>query len=217
MTLEENIIKEQVRLVSHEIRNQLSISDVYCEIIKKQMERNNIENEAISRALECIQKAAKLIGNSLLDLKSLSNFKTEPVDINQLIEEGIELGKSYFYEKNIRINTELTEKVTIDTDKNKFLACLINLIKNAAEAIETDGIITIKTLIQGENFKIKVSNSGKPIPKQTREKLFNNGFTTKQTGSGIGLYLSRENLRALGGDLKLNDTKNTEFEITLKM
>lgn len=217
MQSDNDTIKQQVRLVSHEIRNQLSISDVYCEIIKKQLAKNNIENESIDKALQCIGRSTKLIGNALLDLKTITNIELQQISVNQLIEESIELGKTYFYDKSIEIISKLGKDTEILADKNKLQACIINIIKNASEAIAEKGFIEISTSFDNNNFKISIKNNGKPITKTERTKIFNDGHTTKSQGSGIGLYLSRENLRKMGGDLTLKDTKITEFEISLKI
>ena len=98
-------------------------------------------------------------------------------------------------------------------DENKFLACLINIIKNAIEAIEKKGEIHISQSIEGENAVIKISNNGAPI--SDTEHIFDEGFTTKKTGSGLGLAICKEYLKEQNAELKLSkSTKDiTEFEI----
>lgn len=211
------IIKEQSRCIAHEIRNQVSICDVYCEIIKKQLTKNGIENNSIERAVECIQKSVKMINNSLIDLKTLDNLKQSICYINDLVEESINLGKVYIQDKQIQINSNLKENVQIYVDENKFLGCLINLIKNAIEAIETKGEITISTEITSEKCIIKISNNGKPISPSAQKELFNEGFTTKKTGSGLGLYICKNNLEQQDATLSLikSTAQKTEFEIQI--
>lgn len=211
------IIKEQSRCIAHEIRNQVSICDVYCEIIKKQLTKNGIENDSIERAVECIQKSVKMINNSLIDLKTLDNLKQSICYVNDLVEESINLGKVYIQDKQIQINSNLKENVQIYVDENKFLGCLINLIKNAIEAIETKGEITISTEITSEKCIIKISNNGKPISPSAQKELFNEGFTTKKTGSGLGLYICKNNLEQQDAALSLikSTAQKTEFEIQI--
>ncbi len=211
------IIKEQSRCIAHEIRNQVSICDVYCEIIKKQLTKNGIENDSIERAVECIQKSVKMINNSLIDLKTLDNLKQSICYVNDLVEESINLGKVYIQDKQIQINSNLKENVQIYVDENKFLGCLINLIKNAIEAIETKGEITISTEITSKKCIIKISNNGKPISPSAQKELFNEGFTTKKTGSGLGLYICKNNLEQQDAALSLikSTVQKTEFEIQI--
>lgn len=211
------LIKQQARYVSHEIRNQLSISEVYCEVIKKHLAKMNIQNESIEKALDCIQKSAKLIGNSLLDLKTITNINPQITDLNNIIEESISLSKVYIFDKKIDITTNLQNNFRILIDENKLQACLVNILKNAIEAIDSKGTISIKTLSENNTIKLLISNNGKPIPQKLQKEIFKDGITTKAEGSGIGLYLSRNNLIAQNADLKLvqSNSKKTTFEITL--
>lgn len=211
------ILKEQSRCIAHEIRNQVSICDVYCEIIKKQLQKEGIKNESIERAIECIQKSVKMVNNSLIDLKSLDNIKQTVCNTNNLIEQSIAMGKIYIHDKQITISSNLKSDAEIYVDENKFLACMINLIKNAIEAIDTKGEIIVTSDIEKEFAIIRISNNGKPISKTAQKDLFNEGYTTKKTGSGLGLYICQNNLKLQNAELSLvqSTTKKTEFEIKI--
>ena len=65
-------LNQQIRCVSHEIRNHLSICDMYSQIIKRNLEKEGISNNSIKNAIDCIQKSIQIIGANLLDLKSLN-------------------------------------------------------------------------------------------------------------------------------------------------
>ncbi len=211
------ILKEQSRCIAHEIRNQVSICDVYCEIIKKQLLKEGIKNESIERAIECIQKSVKMVNNSLIDLKSLDNIKQTVCNTNNLIEQSIKMGRVYIHDKQITISSNLKSDAEIYVDENKFLACMINLIKNAIEAIDTKGEIIVTSDIEKEFAIIRISNNGKPISKTAQKDLFNEGYTTKKTGSGLGLYICQNNLKLQNAELSLiqSTTKKTEFEIKI--
>lgn len=211
------ILKEQSRCIAHEIRNQVSICDVYCEIIKKQLLKEGIKNESIERAIECIQKSVKMVNNSLIDLKSLDNIKQTVCNTNNLIEQSIKMGRVYIHDKLITISSNLKSDAEIYVDENKFLACMINLIKNAIEAIDTKGEIIVSSDIEKEFAVIRISNNGKPISKTAQKDLFNEGYTTKKTGSGLGLYICQNNLKLQNAELSLiqSTTKKTEFEIKI--
>lgn len=211
------ILKEQSRCIAHEIRNQVSICDVYCEIIKKQLLKEGIKNESIERAIECIQKSVKMVNNSLIDLKSLDNIKQTVCNTNNLIEQSIKMGRVYIHDKQITISSNLKSDAEIYVDENKFLACMINLIKNAIEAIDTKGEIIVTSDIEKEFAIIRISNNGKPISKTAQKDLFNEGYTTKKTGSGLGLYICQNNLKLQNAELSLiqSTPKKTEFEIKI--
>ena len=217
MQTQDDFLKTQARCISHEIRNQISICDVYCEIIRKHLQKNNISIPSIDNALNCIQKSAKMVNNSLLDLKSLSNYEYKTLDLSELLLQAIELSKVYVHEKEIDILYENKQNCIVNVDENKFLACIINLIKNAIEAIESQGWIKIQTNVVKNSAEINISNNGEKIPDLFIEKIFEEGHTTKNYGSGLGLFICKNNFKSMGADLKLlkSDDDETIFQITV--
>lgn len=209
-----NLISEQSRCIAHEIRNHISICELYTRIIKKNLENEGIENDSIDNAIKCITKSLKIMNNSLLDLKSLNNFSPEICDIQAVLQEGINLSTVYIGDKDIKINLDAKDTAPVYIDENKFLACVVNIIKNAIEAIHEKGRINIQLKIQ-DKVVIKISNNGEQI--KNPQEIFNVGFTTKQTGSGLGLHICANNLQAQNAELKLTQStpEITEFEITL--
>lgn len=211
------LVYQQSRCIAHEIRNHLSICELYSEIIKKHLDKEGIENPSIDNALNCIKKSLKIMNNSLLDLKSLNNLKQTDYDLRVILEQGIEMSKVYIHDKDIKIETDINESAYVYIDENKFLACIVNIIKNAIEAIDSKGKIKISLNIKDDFASIKFSNNGTPISKEKQEEIFKEGFTTKETGSGLGLHICVNNLKAQNAELKLikSNKKETEFEIIL--
>ncbi len=205
----------QVRCVSHEIRNHVSICEMYTEIIKKNLEREGLENQSVTNAIECIKKSLKIISTSLLDLKSINNFEPKKCDLKYLTEEGVRLSKAYTHGKQIDINCVIKNTATIFVDDNKFLACIVNIIKNGIEAIDEKGRINVIAEVKNNSAHIKISNNGKMISKEKQKAIFEAGCTTKPTGSGLGLHICKTNLEAQNAELRLNKSTKalTEFEI----
>lgn len=212
-----DLIKLQTRCVSHEIRNHISICEMYTEILRKNLVKDNYKNQSVDNAIECIQKSLKIIGTSLLDLKSLNNMSPQNCDFKYLVEESIRLSAAYTQGKYIKINNFIKNTANIYVDDNKFLACVVNIIKNAIEAIEIKGEINIIAEVKDGFAHLRISNNGKMISKEKQKEIFDEGFTTKPTGSGLGLHICKNNLRAQNAELRLNkSTKSiTEFEIII--
>ncbi len=208
------LLSQQTRCIAHEIRNHISICELYTRIIQKNLENEGIKNESIENAINCITKSLKIMNNSLLDLKSLDNFSLKVCDIRTVLQEGINLSTVYIGDKDIKIKLEAKDTAPVYIDENKFLACVVNIIKNAIEAIPEKGRINIQLKIQ-DKVVIKISNNGEQI--KNPQEIFNVGFTTKQTGSGLGLHICANNLKAQNAELKLTKStpEITEFEITL--
>ena len=199
------------------MRNHISICELYTQIIKKNLEKEGIQNTSLNNALNCINKSLKIMSNSLLDLKSLDNFNLKKVNIKKVLEEGIKLATAYISDKKIKITSNINIDAEVFIDENKFLACIVNIIKNAIEAIKKEGKINVSLEIEGDYIHIKISNDGEPISQEKQKSIFEEGFTTKPTGSGLGLHICANNLKAQNATLKLTKStdENTEFEIVL--
>ena len=209
------LIKLQTRCVSHEIRNHVSICEMYTEILRKNLDRDGYKNDSVENAIECIKKSLKIIGNSLIDLKAANNLSMQNCVFKNLVEEGVRLAEAYTAGKDIKITCLIKNSCIIFADTNKFLACMVNIIKNATEAIEIKGEINVIAEVKGSAAHLKISNNGKMISPEKQKEIFKEGFTTKNTGSGLGLHICKSNLEAQNAVLKLNKStgKLTEFEI----
>ena len=213
LTIED--LNQQIRCVSHEIRNHLSICDMYSQIIKRNLEKEGITNNSIENALDCIQKSIQIIGTNLLELKSLNQNTPQVIDFSKIITKGANLAKAYVIDKDIEFEIFVKNTDYIYIDENKFLACIVNILKNGIESIEGKGTIEVLAEIK-ENFGIiKLSNNGKPIPKDKQQQIFKQGYTTKTSGCGIGLALCKNFLESSGATLTLTQSTKakTTFEI----
>lgn len=213
------IIYEQSRCIAHEMRNHLSICELYTQIIRKNLEKEGIKNSSIENALNCINKSLKIMNNNLLDLKSLNNFSPKICSIKKILEEGIKLSQVYICEKDIKITSDLQTDANVYIDENKFLACIVNIIKNAIEAISKEGEIRISLQLADGKAHIKISNNGEAISKEKQKAIFEEGFTTKPTGSGLGLHICANNLKVQNAILQLAEStpEKTVFEIILPL
>lgn len=210
-------LQNQIRCVSHEIRNHLSICDMYSQIIRKNIEKSGIDSPSIDNALNCIQKSIQIIGTNLLDLKSLNNNTPQIMDFGRTVTKAVELSKAYILDKEIEFEIFIKNSANILTDENRFLACLVNIIKNGIEAIDTRGKIEIIAAINNNTGIIKISNNGKPISKEKQKDIFTQGYTTKQNGCGLGLAICKKFLESQNATIKLiKSTKGqTTFEINI--
>ena len=212
-----NYLTKKTRYISHEVKNQLSICDLYSGIIKRYCSNNEINDSTINNALDCISKSIKIAGNTLTQLKSLNSKELKLYKTNKLIETSAELSKAYLENRNIELILDNKIEEEIFVDETLFTSTVINLVKNACEAFDDfeskDNWIKISTSIENDNVIIQVSNNAKPILEP--EKIFEEGMTTKSTGSGLGLYICKQNTEEQCGQLNLikSDEDSTIFEL----
>ena len=190
---------------------------MYSQIIKRNLEKEGISNSSIENALDCIQKSVQIIGANLLDLKSLNQNTPQILDFSKTITRAANLAKAYVVDKDIEFEIFIKNSANIFIDENKFLACIVNILKNAIESIEYKGKIEILAEIKDNTGIIKLSNNGKPIPKEKQEQIFKQGYTTKKTGCGIGLALCKSFLETSGATLNLTQSTKTKTTFEIKI
>lgn len=132
--------------------------------------------------------------------------RLQPLVLARLAEKIINLEMPLFRQRGIEIVTRFdAADVTVAADEGQIAQVLVNLLKNAAEAIapeRTDGRIELRVWFDGESVRMDVANNGESIPEEVRGHIFVPFFTTKSTGTGIGLSVSRYIMRLHGGNLK---------------
>ena len=208
-----------VREISHEIKNQLSICDLYSEIIKKYCAKNEIQDETILNATNNIARAIKMANNSLLALKSTQAKQMSVCSIKDIVSIVEDLTKVYFECKNIEYIVDNKLNLKILADENALVSALVNLVKNAVEAFNTEEVlengkyIKIKVEKRGEFVAIRVINNAQKI--ENPDTIFEEGVTTKATGSGLGLSICKKSIEEQMGQIKLehSNDKDTEFLI----
>ena len=209
-----------VREISHEVKNQLSICDLYSEIIKKYCAKNEIQDETILNATNNITRAIKMANNSLLALKSTQAKQIKPCSIKDIVSVAKDLTKVYFECKNIEYIVDNKVNLKIMADENALVSVLVNLVKNAVEAFNTEEVlengkyIKIKVEKRGEFVAIRVINNASKI--ENPDLIFEKGVTTKATGSGLGLSICKKSIEEQMGQIKLDHSNDKDTEFLIK-
>ncbi|MBA2369361.1 MAG: PAS domain S-box protein [Candidatus Protochlamydia sp.] len=169
----------------------------------------NNEQAFLKQELESLNSKIlhiKNIVNMQQSLKASSSL-IEKIQINDLIEDALAINSELMGKYGILIERDFAENLFFEIDKVKILQILINLIKNAMEAlIESDRKekkITLSTKDVDQNFiQIEISDNGVGIGPENILKIFSYGFTTKKEGHGFGLHVSALSAQEAGGYLK---------------
>lgn len=211
-----------IRVMTHEIMNSIapitSLVDTLLFSYKNTqsspdkedilLEQNTIE------ALQTISSTAKGLISFVESYRKFTGVREPQLtefNLETLIEKISKLQLSEMHQKGIEIEITTTdEPLIINADESQITQVLINLVKNAIEAISDDreGKILIKTIIEEGKIQIEIWNNGAPIPQEVVPNIFIPFFTTKKTGSGIGLSVSRYIMRLHGGNLKHHTADN---------
>ena len=206
-----------IRVLTHEIMNTVSPIASLSEAMKRDAERPEQEREMdLKSGLDTIASSSKdLIRfvESYRELAGVAKPVLKALMLNPLVDKVIELTSGKCNEAGVRCTYKSqTDDILIYADEVQISRILINLIKNAVQAGAKN--ITIRAEIDSnDRTLVHVANDGAPISPESQEQIFIPFFTTKQDGSGIGLSLSRQIMRAHNGTLDLvrSDEHGTEF------
>lgn len=225
-------MEKLIRVLTHEIMNTIapitSISESILNYYKKEDGLIPLE-ELTEKHIQNTSKGLAVVkeqGNNLMDfVQSYRSFLSIPapdkslVKAEQLIHKVFVLIDQENQNININFSSNLTtENLEFFIDEKQITQVLLNLCKNAVQSIgeQENGNITVTAGITDENEKfITVTDNGPGIPPDLIDEIFIPFFTTKNTGTGIGLSLSKQILRLHGGSLKLRSTPNQETVFTL--
>lgn len=200
-----------VRLLSrlaHEVRNPLSSLDIHIQLLEEDLEalvpqgreqfspRLDIIHGELRRLESIVERFLRLAGPSALDL--------EPVAVGKIAAHVCELLHPDASAKSIRIVQTIEEELPIITaDPLRLTQALLNLAINAIQAVQHDGSVEIsvnKSPADG-GVVVRVRDSGPGVPADKLNEIFEPYFTTKDEGSGLGLWIAQQIAVAHGGKL----------------
>ncbi len=184
--------------ISHEIKNPLMMIGGFA----KQLIRQNLDEKTVGK-LNIIADEVSRLEELLKELKQYYQpgaLKYEKYDMNGLLSEVLSLAKSDCKDKNIDIERiESSEPVFFHGDIGKLKQVVLNLIKNAIEAMKNGGKLTVQSELKGNTIEAIITDDGCGIAKEKMETVFDPFFTTKQHGTGLGLSISKSIVEAHEG------------------
>ncbi|MGE7777945.1 sensor histidine kinase [Chitinophaga caseinilytica] len=218
------------KILRHEIMNSVtpivSLIGTMQDIVQYDLAATDEQNDAVGdlrEALETIESRSKGIMNfvnAYRDYTTLPKPQFTTLNLKQLINSVSNLLLADMKAKGIRYRAHVSpDNIEIHADETQLQMVLINLIKNAMDALDQteEPLITVKGSFNGQQVIIEITDNGPGIDPDAQEKIFIPFFTTKKTGSGIGLSLSQQIIQMHGGQLKLSSIpeKGTTFYVLL--
>ncbi len=215
-----------IRILTHEIMNSVapisSLSSTMFQWLQVDEELDERRLDQIKRSIGVIQKRSEgllAFTETYRRLTRLPPPQFELLNVQSLIEEVATLMSSDFEEHQVQLELVYrNEGLTINGDPNLMEQVLINLVKNALDAVkhQEEGKIQIVVFYTPKGkVGIKIIDNGMGIPEEKLEQIFIPFFTTKEEGSGIGLSLSRQIMRMHQGTIELQSTVGEGTVVTL--
>lgn len=129
-------------------------------------------------------------------------------DLHAILEDAIKVTEEVFMRRHIEVDRRFGQIPEVKLQKSQAMHIVINLLKNAAEAMEAvmdrDRVLTIDTFEAGPTVKLKITDTGVGIQRADLKNMFTYGFTTKETGHGFGLHYCRRAMKEMGGTIEVD-------------
>jgi PAS domain S-box-containing protein len=209
--------------VAHEIRNPLSGINIYLNTLKTLLDESG-ETEMKKKIVDQIGSASRKIESIIkrvIDFSRPSEPKFVLTDINKPIEEAIELSSATMRKRGVKIEKSLAEGLPhCHLDPTLIEEVVLNLINNATEAMknnEGDKLIAFATNVEDKHISVRISDSGPGIPPELRTKVMEPFYTTKKSGTGIGLSLCHRIVTDHGGSLVVEESKWAGAEFVIRL
>lgn len=199
--------------IAHEIRNPLTSIKGFLQLMNSGVRNKetyyNIMIEEIDK-LEAITSELLFVSKPLTNQLKIENVSSMIQDVMILLTSQAKL-------KGITIKKDILDDVSIKCDRSQMKQVLLNIIKNAIEAMDHSGTVTITTQMINHMVEINIIDEGKGIPKELLHKINEPFFTSKKDGTGLGLMISKKIIEAHDGELHIirNENKGCTFRILL--
>ena len=218
------------RVLRHEIMNSMtpivSLVGTMRLIVNEDIENSKTNQEAVGDLKEALQTLEKRSKGMMQFVNAYRDFTTLPkpnfasLNVKELLHEVIQLMQTDLTAVGVlwQVNVK-PETLTVKADSSQIQQVLINLIKNASESFsaQTNRMISISAYVTDSLTIIEVEDNGDGIEPEALDNIFIPFYTTKKTGSGIGLSLSRQILQQHGGQLNVRSDvgKGTVFSLVI--
>jgi two-component system, sporulation sensor kinase E len=208
--------------VAHEIGNPLNSLHIHLQLMERRLRKIPEEaraplRESIEIAKEEITRLDSIINQFLRALRP-TPLKTHPENINAIVEESVAFLEPEITDRNILVELELQPGLPlVEVDRDQLKQVFYNVIKNAFQAMKSEGILHIRTEKNDEWVAISFADTGGGIPSENMSSVFQPYFTTKATGSGLGLMIVRRIIRAHGGEIDLVSNAGVGLTLTVRL
>lgn len=215
-------VGKMAAVITHEVRNPLSSIGLNTELLEDELPSGASEARNLCSAIHREVDRLTAITEEYLAFARLPKPKLAREPINTMVSALAAFVREDLASRKVTLVTELASGDPVaQVDGGQIRQCLINLVRNAADAVvaKGEGRVTLRTRVarHGQQIEIDVEDNGTGIPHDVLPKLFDPFFSTKEGGNGLGLALTQQIIRDHGGDLRVDSAvgRGTTFTVSV--
>lgn len=207
--------------VAHEIGNPLNSLNIHLQLVQRKLKK--MDDLALRKEVDELLEVARgeirrldLIVEKFLSAVRPTQLQTSLVDLNDLVRNAVKFLATEIQDRRIDVSLKLNPDVPrLQLDKDQIKQALYNLVRNACQAIGSDGELEIAVGMDDYNVSVRITDTGPGVTAEKVGKVFEPYFTTKKAGSGLGLLIVRRIVREHGGEVEFESEQGKGATVTI--
>jgi two-component system sensor histidine kinase HydH len=204
--------------VAHEIRNPLSSIKGFATLFRTRFDPKSDEHEAAEVMIHEVDRLNRVV-TELIEYARPSHIAARKTDLGELVEHSLSLIRHDLDAAQVGVEVDIPEAIAdVFLDPDRMQQCLLNIYLNAVQAMPEGGTLGIQGFrAEDGRTGLRISDSGKGIPKEDLSKIFDPYYTTKNQGTGLGLAMVLKIVEAHEGEIEVasHEGQGTVFTILL--
>lgn len=208
--------------LAHEIKNPLSTLNINLQLMKEDMQNPTEENSKrayrkIQILLKEIQRLEEVL-NDFLRFAKGQKLELEERDVNDVLDEVVDFVTPEIKQKNILVLKSYDPNLPLcRIDGNLIKQAILNVIINAEQAMESGGELMIRTSRHKNHVQIDITDTGVGIPKDMHDKIFQVYYSTKKTGTGLGLPTAKRIIEEHRGTISVQSDEGKGTNVSIRL
>ena len=208
--------------VAHEIGNPLNSLDIHLQLMQRRIKKLPTKvrqelGESIQIARQEVGRLDHIITQFLRAIRP-QQLSTGMENINSVLEESVAFLDAELKDRDILVEFELDKSLPpVEIDRDQIKQAFYNIIRNALQAMKSGGILRLRSGADETHQFVSFADTGGGISPENISRVFEPYFTTKSSGSGLGLLIVRRIVRAHGGEVIIESERNRGLTLTIRL
>jgi nitrogen fixation/metabolism regulation signal transduction histidine kinase len=208
--------------VAHEIGNPLNSLNIHLQLIEREARKlDGAKRAELQESVEVaraeVNRLDSIISQFLRAIRP-TRPQLKPENINSIVEEAVRFFAPEIKDRDIVVEQELRSDLPLlELDRDQMKQAFYNVMKNSFEAMKSRGILRIRTDMNDSHVIVRFTDSGGGMAPENLSRVFEPYFTTKTSGTGLGLLIVRRIVREHGGELSIESSEGKGLTVTIRL
>jgi two-component system, sporulation sensor kinase E len=208
--------------VAHEIGNPLNSLNIHLQLIEREARKlDGAKGAELQESVEVARAEINRLDSIITQfLRAIRPTRPQlrPENINTIVEEAVRFFALEIKDRDIVVEQELRSDLPLlELDRDQIKQAFYNVIKNSFEAMKSRGILRIRTDLDESHVIVRFTDTGGGISAENLSRVFEPYFTTKTSGTGLGLLIVRRIVREHGGELSIESSEGKGLTLTIRL